>query len=99
MHPEHSHEEKIVVTDDHGQAVQTVKIDPHGGLRMELNHRFTYHSPRTGQPERYTRIREKAKELALLIMEDTPESREQSLAFTNLEQTVFWANAAIARRE
>lgn len=94
MHPDHV--EKI---EKHEEAVQTVKIDPHGGLRMELNHRFTYHSPKTGQPERYTRIREKAKELALLIMEDTPESREQSLAFTNLEQTVFWANAAIARRD
>jgi hypothetical protein len=32
-------------------------------------------------------------------VEHTPESREQSLALTNLEQAVMWANAAIARRE
>ena len=60
---------------------------------------FTYHAPLPGQPERYTQIREKAKELALLIVDVTPQSREQSLALTNLEQTVMWANASIARNE
>jgi len=30
---------------------------------------------------------------------NTPESREQSLAITALEEAVMWANAAIARRE
>lgn len=29
----------------------------------------------------------------------TPKSREQSTALTNLDQVVFWANAAIARNE
>ncbi|MGP3782344.1 Acb2/Tad1 domain-containing protein [Paenibacillus sp. 1A_MP2] len=37
--------------------------------------------------------------MAELIDEQTPKSREQSLAMTNLEQAVFWANAAIARNE
>ena len=60
---------------------------------------FTYHAPKPGQPERYEQLRAKAKELALLILEQTPYCREQSLALTNLEQTVFWANAAIARHE
>jgi hypothetical protein len=65
--------------------------------RIETN--FKYHAPKGDQPERYERIRAKAKELALLINEDTPHSREQSLAFTALEEVVMQANAAIARNE
>lgn len=101
MHPDsHSHEgETTLIDNSHTHAAHTVKIDPHGGQRAEIEHRFTYHTPKTGQPERYTKIREKAKELALLIMETTPVSREQSLSFTSLEETVFWANASIARNE
>ncbi len=41
----------------------------------------------------------KAKEFALFIVENTPSSREQSLALTALEESVFWTNAAIARNE
>jgi hypothetical protein len=64
----------------------------------ELHERFTYHPPKPGQPELYQALRGKGKELAELIVASTPESREQSLALTNLEQACFWANAAIARR-
>lgn len=66
---------------------------------MDLNNVFTYHPPKEGQPQKYESIRAKAKELAELIVESCPESREQSLALTNLEQSVFWANASIARHE
>jgi len=64
----------------------------------ELTNRFTYHAPKPGQNVLYIAIRSKAKELAQLINESCPDSRESALAFTNLEQAVFWANAAIARR-
>jgi len=47
----------------------------------------------------YERIREKAKELAYLITQECPPSRERSVALTELETSVFWANAAIARNE
>lgn len=60
---------------------------------------FKYHSPKDDQPERYELIRKIAKELAITINENTPHSREQSLAFTKLEEAVMWANAAIARNE
>lgn len=60
---------------------------------------FTYHAPKDGQPERYVAIRDKAKELALMINEACPESREKSLAITNLQQSVQMANAAIAIHE
>ncbi len=72
----------------------------HGGQAMTIKERiendFTYHAPKEGQAEKYVAIREKAKELALLIAQETPYSREQSLALTELETAVFWANAAIA---
>jgi hypothetical protein len=68
-------------------------------IKKRIEHNFTYHAPKPGQPERYQAIREKAKELALLIAESTPQSREQSLALTKLEECSFWANASIARNE
>ncbi|MFH0879858.1 MAG: hypothetical protein V2A34_09110 [Lentisphaerota bacterium] len=65
----------------------------------QIENNFTYHAPKPGQPEKYQKLREKAKELAYLIKELTPSSREQSVALTELETSVFWANAAIARNE
>lgn len=66
---------------------------------MNVDEVFVYHRPFGTQPERYVAIREKAKELAVLIQASTPASREQSVALTNLQQTVMWANAAIAINE
>lgn len=68
-------------------------------LQQQIENNFTYHAPKADQQDRYVQIRDKAKALALTIAEVTPSSREQSLAITNLEQTVMWANAAIARNE
>ena len=65
----------------------------------EMDNRFTYHAPKTGQPETYELIRNNAKGFALIVDAHCPESREQSLAFTKIEEAVFWANAAIARHE
>jgi hypothetical protein len=65
----------------------------------DIVNRFTYHAPKNGQVERYQRIRDAAHELASLVNDECPESREKSLAVTHLEQSVMWANAAIARHE
>lgn len=67
--------------------------------RAQIENNFTYHAPKEGQPEKYQQIRDKAKELANLIVDLTPVSREQSVALTELETATFWANAAIARNE
>lgn len=67
--------------------------------RNKLSKNFTYHAPKPGQPERYEAIRAKAKELAELLTASCPPSRELSVALTELETAVFWANAAIARNE
>ena len=60
---------------------------------------FTYHAPKGTQQARYQDLRAKAKELADLIQIHTPPSRESSLALTNLQQAVMWANASIAINE
>lgn len=65
----------------------------------DLKNRFTYHAPKENQPMRYEEIRQRAKELAESLVAICPESRELSLALTNLEQAVMWANASIARNE
>lgn len=64
----------------------------------EIITRFTYHAPKEGQPERYERIRGKARRFAELLVAECPDSRELSLALTHLEQATMWANAAVARR-
>ena len=67
--------------------------------RKELIRRFTYHTPKGDQVERYRRIRDAAKSFAFLIAELTPDSTEQGIAIRKLEEAVMHANAAIARRE
>lgn len=67
--------------------------------KSELGNIFTYHAPTMVQIERYARLRQKAKEFATLILEITPQSREQSLALTAVQETCMWANASIAIHE
>lgn len=73
------------------------EIEQKTGKQIENN--FTYHSPKDDQQDRYVFIRDEAKMLAYTIVKNTPPNREQALALTNLEQAIFWANAAIARNE
>ena len=67
--------------------------------RAELLRRFIYHAPKGKQPDRYVALRSKAVGLARLIMAETPPGYEQDEALKKVEEAVFWANAAIARRE
>lgn len=68
-------------------------------MAYDIETRFTYHPPKSGQPERYNRLRDDAKKVAYNLTALCPESRELSLALTKLEEVVFWANASIARNE
>ena len=63
---------------------------------VEINNWFTYHPPKADQPVRYELIREKAKELATVIIENTPPSADQTASIRLLRECVFTANAAIA---
>lgn len=65
----------------------------------QIENVFTYHPPFGTQQERYVAIRDKAKELAHMVNNFCPESREKSLALTNLQQAVQMANASIAINE
>lgn len=63
-----------------------------------LEQNFTYHPPKDDkQVKQYEQIRNRAKVFALFILENTPTSREQTIALKSLEEAVFWANASIAR--
>ena len=75
------------------------KYTPPPQVTAQIERAFVYHKPKDDQPGRYEAIREKARELAILVAEETPASREQSLALTHLETAIMFANAAIARNE
>lgn len=62
----------------------------------EINNLFSYHPPKGNQPERYEAIRAKAKELALVIIENTPPSADQTASIRKLRESVMTANASIA---
>ncbi|MDN3356096.1 hypothetical protein [Actinomadura sp. DC4] len=66
----------------------------------DIANRFTFHPATT--PERqaaHESVRTHCGELAAALNELLPDGREKSLAITNLEQVMFWANAAVARQE
>ena len=72
---------------------------PAGKNGQDIANRFTYHAPKGDQAERYETMRTQAMHLANLIDSYCPDSREKSLAWTKLEESVMWANASIARNE
>ena len=63
----------------------------------EIDDRVTYHPPDVKAGVLHERVREATRrflhELAMVL----PDCREASLAVTNAEQAMTWANAAIAR--
>jgi hypothetical protein len=65
----------------------------------DVEQMFTYHPPFGTQLVRYQQLREKAKELAYLMVETCPESEELDSALARLSEASMWANAAIARNE
>ncbi len=66
-------------------------------MNSDIKNRFTYHPPTSSQVPLYESMRAKALELAAWMDEVAPDSRELSLALTNLDQAVMWFNASIAR--
>ena len=65
----------------------------------EIDNIFVYHKPFGNQAIRYEELRKKARELAEKVIMDCPDSREKSLAITNIQQAIMWANASIAINE
>lgn len=63
----------------------------------EIKQRFHSHSLTNEQRHECDILRQQYEYLAESILVRAPQSREQSLALTQLEQSAFWAIAAIAR--
>lgn len=66
---------------------------------QDIENCFTYHPPSGTQQERYVQLRDKGKELALLIEKCCPPSADRSLAFVKVQEAIMWANASIACNE
>jgi hypothetical protein len=60
---------------------------------------LTSHKPSDSVANSMEAVRAVAKDLANEIDGHCPDSREKSLAFTNLEQCVMWSMAALARNQ
>lgn len=66
-------------------------------MNNELKDRFEYHALDENKIEKMEEIRRKFIEIALLIDELCPVSREKALSLTNLETASFYAHASMAR--
>lgn len=64
-----------------------------------LENRYMYHAPKSGQPERYAKVRRAICDVAKLCRDLTPTCAEQTRAFNALDDAMFLFNAAIARNE
>ena len=65
----------------------------------ELMHRFAYHPATTPwRRDAHEGVRSLLGHTAAQLVDLVPDGRERALALTNLEQAMFWANAAIARQ-
>ena len=60
---------------------------------------FTYHPPTEGQAERYAKINEAARNLALVILEHCPGCADRTDAIRKVREARMVANAAIACEE
>jgi hypothetical protein len=62
----------------------------------EIENWFTYHAPSAADQVAYVAIREAAKNLAQVIVNNTPPSADQTAAIRKLREAVMTANASIA---
>jgi hypothetical protein len=66
----------------------------------EVYNSLEYHSAKSDESRtKFESLRRAAKEFAEAINANTPESREQSLAYTHLEETLMWAVKSVAIRD
>lgn len=68
-------------------------------MNAQIENNFKYHPPSDGDPEKHARLRDKAKEFALLVDEllPTEAGRERATSITNIEQAMMWACAGVVR--
>jgi hypothetical protein len=66
--------------------------------QRELDTIFQYTAPTSEHQAKFTTLTAKWAEVASMINDLCPDSREKSLAITKLDECRFFANAAIVRR-
>ena len=66
---------------------------------QEIQKRFAYHRATRETAIVHNEIRQSFTEFAYKINELTPDSREQALVMTALQEAMMWANAAVAMRD
>jgi len=62
----------------------------------EIDNWFSYHTPNQEQINKYQVIRNTARSLAMVILDNTPSCADQTAAIRKLREAVMTANAAIA---
>lgn len=65
----------------------------------EIGRRFDYHPATPVKAAEHGRMRAACRLLAEHMASNLPEGRERATALTKLEESLFWANAAIARSD
>lgn len=66
---------------------------------IDLAIRFLHQEPSTDERRNgHVIIHENCRRLAYELNDLLPDGREKSLAITNLEQVMFWADAALGRQ-
>lgn len=64
-----------------------------------LENIFKHHPPSPGKVERHDAVRAAGLAMAKVIVDNTAQSREQTLAVNAVEEASGWANMAIACNE
>lgn len=80
------------------EIIEKVNILKSTGI-PQIENDFMCHAPSENQQAKYRYLRAIGKSLAYAIYSECPGGKEKSLAITKLEETLMWANAAIARNE
>ena len=65
-------------------------------IRPDHDKALSYHPLTPGRGETHERLRQAAKDYCAIVDELCPPSREHSLAFTCIQSSLHWANAAVA---
>lgn len=75
-----------------------VRVGENADLIARIENDFAFHPATTKEKTaEHGSIRVACRDLALFIVDNTPRGREQSLALTHLEETMHWANSALAK--